>query len=506
MIQHKNRYPSGLYDCYKVTAMLCAMMMVSCSSDSDTMIVDEGKLISFSLDNESQARAIVNSFTEFTADNFGVTAYWYADGDITKTPHVVIDNQKINVSGTGCTIESGYKYYWTKGAWHFSAYSPWVANPATAPVKVTTPSSIYDGYVFSGTVDGETDYMFADEQPGYYEMTGSNNLQNFNGSAVPMRFRHALTKVTFGVCLTDASDGNNTLTFNSVKLSSIRNTGKVAFKHLGNALTTPDNRNRWDTYNPDNGASTDDKWVVDDSKKTDHLIPIANPIVITDELEHKLDKVFYLLPQTILGSGTPQTIDVNYTLKIGSNTATTHTVSIPVRNASIEQWSTNTHVHYTLNVNPPGGTASLGVAVQPWELEAFENEFSNTVAVNDEGKIVWTDDTYDDIDDDIVVLKNDIASPAEFKFTIASPLGGTWKAFFVTQSGNPNAFTISPSEGPVGRECTVTISATEENQSNTANKAELRFVVIQSGQILPVDILTTLSGNRNYKILQNINK
>ena len=181
-------------------------------------------------------------------------------------------------------------------------------------------------------------------------------------------------------------------------------------------------------------------------------------------------------------------------------------MSIPIRNASIEQWSTNTHVHYTLNVNPPGGTASLGVAVQPWELEAFENEFSNTVAVNDEGKIVWTDDTYDDIDDDIVVLKNDIASPAEFKFTIASPLGGTWKAFFVTQSGNPNAFTVSPSEGPVGRECTVTISATEENQSNTANKAELRFVVIQSGQILPVDILTTLSGNRNYKILQNINK
>ena len=62
MIQHKKRYPSSFDYCYKVTAMLCAMMVVSCSSDSDTVMVDEGKPISFSLDNESQSRAIVNSF------------------------------------------------------------------------------------------------------------------------------------------------------------------------------------------------------------------------------------------------------------------------------------------------------------------------------------------------------------------------------------------------------------------------------------------------------------
>ena len=505
MIQHKKRYPSSFDYCYKVTAMLCAMMVVSCSSDSDTVMVDEGKPISFSLDNESQARAIVNSFKEFTANNFGVTAYWY-DGDITKIPQVAIDNQKINVSGSTCTVEGNYKYYWTKGTWHFSAYSPWVEDPANAPVQVTTPSSIYGGYTFSGTVDGETDYMFADEQPGYYEMTGSNNLQIFDGNAVPMTFRHALTKVTFGVRLTDADGGNNKVTFNSVGLSKVRNSGKVAFKHLGNALTSPNDRNRWYTCNPDDGGRTEDKWSVDDSKKAGYQIPIDTPIEITDEAEHELDKVFYLLPQALLESGDDaQTINVSYTLQIGNST-TTHNVSIPIRSASIEQWSTNTHVHYTLNVNPPGGTASLSVSVQPWELEAFENEFSSTVSVNNEGKIRWTEDTYNKIDGDIVVLKDDITSPAEFKFTIASPLGGTWKAFFVTQSGNPNAFTLTPSEGPVGKECTVTVAATEENQSNTANQAELRFVVIQAGQILPVDILTTLGDNHNYKILQNINK
>ena len=306
--------------------------------------------------------------------------------------------------------------------------------------------------------------------------------------------------------LTDADGGNNKVTFNSVGLSKVRNSGKVAFKHLGNALTSPNDRNRWYTCNPDDGGRTEDKWSVDDSKKAGYQIPIDTPIEITDEAEHELDKVFYLLPQALLESGDDaQTINVSYTLQIGNST-TTHNVSIPIRSASIEQWSTNTHVHYTLNVNPPGGTASLSVSVQPWELEAFENEFSSTVSVNNEGKIRWTEDTYNKIDGDIVVLKDDITSPAEFKFTIASPLGGTWKAFFVTQSGNPNAFTLTPSEGPVGKECTVTVAATEENQSNTANQAELRFVVIQAGQILPVDILTTLGDNHTYKILQNINK
>ena len=516
MIQHKKRYPSSFDYCYKVTAMLCAMMVVSCSSDSDTVMVDEGKPISFSLDNESQARAIENTFTEFTANNFGVTAYWY-DGDITKTPQVAIDNQKINVSGSGCTIEGGNKYYWTKGTWHFSAYSPWVANPETAPVKITTPSSIYGGYTFSGTVDGETDYMFADEQPGYYEMTGSNNLQNFNGSAVPMTFRHALTKVTFGVRLTDADGDNNKVVFNSVRLSNVRNSGKVAFKHLGNALTSPNDRNRWYTCDPNDGGRTEDKWSVDDSVKADYQIPIATPIEITDEAEHKLNKVFYLLPQTLLESGdNAQTINVSYTLQIGSSTPTAHNVSIPIRSASIAQWSTNTHVHYTLNVNPPGGTIALAVQVQPWEHILIENEFADVVGMADGGLLQWIPETVvsDDQTNNIVTIKPDIDEHAQFTFSMGSPIGGTWYAMLRCKRGNPNAFSLRAVENATISEgvamgvidhTTVKLEVVS-NQPNPAmqNEYELIFTVRSNGKLLPADVVVG-DDKINYTIIQEIN-
>lgn len=520
MIQHKKRYPSSFDYCYKVTAMLCAMMVVSCSSDSDTVMVDEGKPISFSLDNESQARAIVNSFKEFTANDFGVTAYWYSDGDITKTPQVAIDNQKINVSGSGCTIEGGYKYYWAKGTWHFSAYSPWVEDPETAPVKVTTPSSIYGGYTFSGTVDGETDYMFADEQPGYYEMTTrSNNLQDFDGSAVPMRFRHALTKVTFGVRLTDADGGNNKVTFNSVGLSKVRNSGKVAFKHLNNPLTSPNDRNRWYTCNPDDGGRTDDKWSVDDTKKAAYDIPFATPLVIKKETEELLDKVkvFYLLPQTLLESGDDaQTIDVSYNLKIGSNAETTHNVSIPIRSASIAQWSTNTHVHYTLNVNPPGGTIALAVQVQPWEHILIENEFADVVGMEGGGLLQWIPETVvsDDQTNNIVTIKPDIDQHAQFTFKIGSPIGGTWYAMLRCKRGNPNAFSLRAVEnatisegvamGVIDRS-TVKLEVVS-NQPNPAvqNEYELIFTVRSNGKLLPADVVVG-ADKINYTIIQEIN-
>lgn len=518
MIQHNKRYPSSFDYCYKVTAMLCAMMVVSCSSDSDTVMVDEGKPISFSLDNESQARAIVNSFTEFTANNFGVTAYWY-DGDITKTPQVAIDNQKIKVSGSGCTIAGGNKYYWTKGTWHFSAYSPWVEDPANAPVKITTPSSIYGGYTFSGTVDGETDYMFADEQPGYYEVTGSNSLQSFNGSAVPMRFRHALTKVTFGVRLTDADGGKNKVTFNSVGLSNVRNTGKVAFKHLNNPLSSPNAvPNNWYTCDPNDGGRTGDKWSVDDSKKAGYQIPIDTPIEITDEEEHKLNKVFYLLPQALLESDVnAQTIDVSYTLQIGSSTPTTHTVSIPIRSASsIEQWSTNTHVHYTLNVNPPGGTVSLAVQVQPWKHILIENEFADVVGMEGGGLLQWISGTVarDDQTNNIVTIKSDISQHAQFTFSIGSPVGGTWYAMLRCKRGNPYAFSLRAVENATISEgvamgaidhTTVRLEVVSNEPNPTVqNEYELIFTVKSNGKLLPADVVVG-DDKINYTIIQEIN-
>ena len=78
-------------------------------------------------------------------------------------------------------------------------------------------------------------------------------------------------------------------------------------------------------------------------------------------------------------------------------------------------------------------------------------------------------------------------------------MGGTWHAMLVTQQGNPNAFTLSQTQGEVGKEYEITITAGAN--ASTANVAELRFVVRSGGKILPVDNLTT--NGENYIIVQN---
>ncbi len=517
-------YSIGSLYLLKVTAMLFAVLVVACTKDSDTTIDNGDRPIYFAIDESDDTRAIVNDFTDFTANNFGVVAYWYPDNDITKTPTVIMENQKINVSGSGCSIDGGYKYYWTPGTWHFAAYSPWVADPSTAPVSITPPSEVFGGYTFSGTVDGQTDYMFADEEAGYYGING-DYLQSLDGSAVPMRFRHALTKVTFGLRLADTTDGTN-VTFNGLSLSNVRNTGSVSFVHgngSGNALTNRNNRNRWQTMDA-SGALIRDGWSVNDAQMTGYEVaPSATPIKLTDENEHILDKVLYLLPQELLASGTQQMINVSYILQIGSNTPTTHDVSIPLRDASIEQWNTNSHVHYTLTVNPPGGTASLEVNVQPWDYVEVINQFANTVGMSDvdadndgvgDDFLRWIDGTYQSINttENRVLVKADISQRAQFTFRIGSPKGSTWYAMLRTKKGNPSAFSLSAVQnatitdgvalGAVGDRVKLEVVANDENPTET-NEAELIFIVICNGQILSADIVTV--NSTNYTIIQNIN-
>lgn len=515
-------YSIGLACLQKAAAILFVVLVVACTTDSDNPIDDGGRPIYFAIDeSDDDTRAIVNNFTDFTANNFGVTAYWYPDNDISQTPKVAIDNQKINVDGSGCSVEGNYKYYWAQGTWHFAAYSPWVEDPSAAPVKVTPPSKVFGGYTFSGTVDGKTDYMFADEEAGYYGING-DNLQQLDGSAVSMRFRHALTKVTFGLRLSDATNGTN-VTFNGLSLSNVRNTGSVSFVHGNDALNNRNDRNRWTTKDA-SGAPINDIWSVNDAQTTGYEVaPSGTPIKITDENEHKLDKVLYLLPQELLASGTQQTINVSYTLQIGSNTPTTHNVSIPVRNGSIEQWSTNSHVHYTLTVNPPGGTASLDVNVQPWDYVEVINQFANTVGMSDvdadndgvkDDFLRWIDGTYQNINttDNRIVVKPDITQHAQFTFRIGSPLGSTWYAMLRSKRGNPSAFRLAAVEnasitdgvalGAVGDRVKLEVIANTANPTET-NEAELIFIVICNGQILSADILT--ENQINYTIIQNIN-
>ena len=167
---------------------------------------------------------------------------------------------------------------------------------------------------------------------------------------------------------------------------------------------------------------------------------------------------------------------------------------------------------------PPGGTVTLDVAVQPWDLEEISNEFSNIVTIDDEEKdiILWTEGTYDSktitVDKNEIIIKPAITINAEFSFKIGHPLGATWYAILRTISGNPSAFKLVAVEGAtivdgtavgaVGDKVKLAIQALDPHPT-VANKAELLFVVRCNGETLPVNILTT--NKKNFVIIQNIN-
>lgn len=512
-MRHHHICSLGLRGLLKASSIFCALLLATaCTNDTDLGDVDSDMPIYFTVENE-KTRATDDEFTDFTGADFGVTAYWYADGDMTANPQTVINNQRINYANGIATIDSNYKYYWTKGGWHFCAYAPYI-DPTTNgnPMQVTVPQGIYGGYTFNGKVTGRTDYMFADEQAGYYNVAPARGeqLQRFTAdNAVPMRFRHALTKVKFRARLGNGTPSNVSLKINSMYVRNVRIKGSATFTHNGKSNYAEVSANDANKWNTDGMTWTTEMEFPLNSEYDaqylgDHQVTCTGMSGISTTFK-EFNDCFYLMPQQLYAkdeSEFVQMLEVNYTIVTNAVEGLQRTVSVPLKTSDIQAWTVGKAVMYNLEVDT-GEELSLTAAVQPWKLEEFTNEFANTVTVNAEGKIIWTPGTCTVIDEN-VVLDNNISNPAEFTFTIAGPLGGTWQAIFVTQEGNPTAFTLSQSEGEVGKPCTVSVSANQVNNTKTANVAELLFVVRCAGAILPVDNLTTLPGGHNYKIVQNI--
>ena len=485
---------------FSLCLMLCiyGMLIVftSCSKEEN---ISQDTPLSFSFGAIDETRASSRAYEAYTGTEFGVYAKLYRPEYVSGTVgQQFMTNEKVTYNGSYCDTEN--TYYWVNGDTHFSAYSPYMDNPENANLKVTLPATPYAGYRYEGVVDGRTDYMFSDEQMGGYE--------DFTSGSVPVIFHHALTKVDFSVQLSKVQEGSTTWSFDvvSLQLVNLRNQGNVSFTHDNGAVNTwkSNTDEVWETKRFPLGSTYEDNYLC-------NVTVNEKPVYINNTLEHAIGETLYLMPQLLNGKDESEFVQslileyTQYTTKGGVTKSSNKTVTIPLRTAQIAKWGINRYVKYKL-ILEPAGSVTLAVDVQPWELDTFENEFSNIVTVNNDGKIVWTEGSYAQIDDDKVVLLDDISTPAEFTFNIAGPLGGTWQAFFITNTGSSNAFTLSQIEGPVGTPCTITIKANSENTSNVANQAELCFAVLKGSSILPVDALTSLSGYRNYTIVQNINK
>ena len=483
---------------YKYLSLIVVTLlaMTACTSEDDSPFTGE-RALTFAVGSE-QTRA--TTFVPFTGSNFGVTATKYSGG----TGSSIMSNVKVMGSGSSwSTMADDHTtpktYYWPMEDnyyVHFAAYAPHSEDPESGDMKVTLPENLYAGYTFSGKVDGATNWMFADEQN-----ISIGDYKNFEDESVPINLHHTLTQVKFDARLADAAEQGTKMIVTSLKVKDIRHQGEVSF-------TTNDGSN-WNN-------ATNDLWTLTgNAGAVDYLREyIVTDTEVSDIGATKTDigTSLYLMPQALeqKSSGNSyQYLEVKYKIVKNGEVSSEITDIAPLRIESIiENWKINQSVKYSLEmVSAPVGT-TLTVNVQPWVLEETVIEFVNTVSVDkNEDKITWIEGTYSSTSvGEKIVLLDDISQGAQFTFRIGHPLGGMWQAFFISKGGNPNAFTITPSEGAVGELTTVTIKANQQNTSNTNNQAELRFVVRHVGNLLPVKILSKLGDNINYLIIQNMNK
>ena len=81
----------------------------------------------------------------------------------------------------------------------------------------------------------------------------------------------------------------------------------------------------------------------------------------------------------------------------------------------------------------------LTLTAQPWETSSFANDYKKNVGVSDNGQLKWTDSNHFDPGTGNVILAKS-AGHLTCTFTISTPVGATWYAFFEEKTGDYNHF------------------------------------------------------------------
>lgn len=453
-----------------------AMSLGSCSSD-ETLDAIEPKAITFgSVTMENLSRAADPSYGQTTnpLDEFQVwgtvtgnagTANIYSGATVTNT--YVTDATKNY--GYGQVWSCTQTQYWIPNAtYHFMA----IANATSVTNTTGIPTAI------NYTADGTSDLLLGELATAGIKTVTTNASCEPTQNPVSFTMTHLLSKVHF------TFDG-------SADIKAIQVTG-----HYGTG-----------TYNISGDTSG---WVTTDTDKASTALSFG--VLASDGTS---EHARLIIPGE--QEWTINLLDANGDI-IGNsiilNNATA-TGNEAAEGGFTFEANKQYNIKITLDVK-----LSLSVAVQDWTPIDVESAFAQTPSAGQ--KIQWITDVDNDgkadyeIQDNQVILNDDINVPAKFTFKLTGPKGGEWIAYFVKEGGVSNAFTLNiegddsrdvTCQGKVGEsdDCLYTIEVRAKGVNNTAvtNKAELRFMIRQAGQLLPVDVLTTLTGSRNYKILQN---
>ena len=188
---------------------LLATGLAACTQNEEISSLENQKAITFDtyVGRDAATRASVIDVDALETSGFGVLGYYTEDdweGTATPTPNFMYNQQ---VSGQ----DWGYaplKYWPAEGKISFFAYAPYDEDAElSANTEAGTPTLTYS---VPNTVAGQKDLLVAGAQ------------KNKTGNTVSFTFKHALSRIGFGVKLADGSavDNQTTIAFSSIALTA----------------------------------------------------------------------------------------------------------------------------------------------------------------------------------------------------------------------------------------------------------------------------------------------
>lgn len=316
---------------YVTAAIAASLLATGCQK---TYVIDEVRTpIGFSTEVGKQTKVIVDNSKPYPDNQpFGVFAYgvqgenapgeWSSIDDLSKASNVM---SNVKITKIGEVWKALSSYYWpndSKTTLSFFAYAPY-SDALGCTVGFTAADGIsLTGYTHSKyTGTDAVDFMVADgdamKNMQYTSGEGGNN------GVVPTVFIHKMAQVCF-VIKTD-QDYGATFTLNSLKLKKIKDKAKFTAN------------SGWTEHSVTNGES---------DKKGEFPINNSGSAAINTS-GITLDPVT-MIPQTL--SAGNQQFEIVYTINGTGFASETVTRTFDITTDSVNEWTKNMKVTYTLTV------------------------------------------------------------------------------------------------------------------------------------------------------------
>lgn len=271
---------------------LLATGLAACTQNEEIVSLENQKAITFDtyVGRDAATRASVIDIDALKTSGFGVLGYYTEDDwEETATPNFMYNQQ---VSGANWTY-APLKYWPATGKISFFAYAPYDVSAAlSANIVAGTPTLTY---TVPNTVAGQKDLLVAGAQ------------KDKTGNTVNFTFKHALSRIGFGVKLADedALDAATTIDFSQITLSANFNPSAILTLDLDG-----DSKVQWANY----GTAASATYTLNNTDDTTDNIETITSLSTTTAAINNESSYLMVLPQDFSAAGKEMSITANFSL------------------------------------------------------------------------------------------------------------------------------------------------------------------------------------------------